>query len=430
MTEPGAEPLRKRRPAFGAAARVTAALALGLGGGIAAAGAAPGSWIAGLVGLLEAVGTLWFNAIRMPALLLIVALLISTVAAAEDVRRLGRLGRRAFLLFFVLLLAAAGASTLAGSWLMDRLELDPARAAALRAAADLDAAAVPGTLREAFLSLVPANPVKAAADGALLPLIVFSLFCGFAFTRLDREARELQVRFFRGLTDALLQVVRWVLLFAPLGVFALAFALGARLGLSALGAIGYYVAVLVGLLIAAGLLLALLGTVGGRASWRSWSRALLPGLAVAFSTRSSLAALPALLEGSRRDLRLPEAAAGFVLPLAAGTFKLAAAVAWPVGALFVGRLYGIELGPAQLAVLALGTVLLSASTLGVPSGGFLVQAPLYAAVGLPAEGLGVLLAIDTVPDLFRTAVNVTGYLSTASLLAAREDGRSERGEGA
>jgi proton glutamate symport protein len=146
--------------------------------------------------------------------------------------------------------------------------------------------------------------------------------------------------------------------------------------------------------------------------------AIAPALVIAFSSRSSLAALPVLITGVREKLRLPEPVIGVVIPLAASIFKFNAAITWALGAVFVGALYGVELHAAQLVTFGIGTVLLSLTTPGIPSGGFLVQAPLYLAVGLPPEGLGILIAVDLVPDVFKTAINVTGYAS-AAVIAGR-----------
>jgi proton glutamate symport protein len=164
------------------------------------------------------------------------------------------------------------------------------------------------------------------------------------------------------------------------------------------------------------------GAFGRVSIWR-FARAVLPAQVVAFSSRSSLASLPALVEGARDELGLPAEITGFVLPLSVSVFKLSAAIDWALGGLFVAHLYGITLGATQIAMLAAGSVVLSASTPGIPSGGLLIQAPLYAAVGLPVEGLGILIAVDTIPDMVKTAMNVTADLGVATIL-----GRSLRTE--
>jgi Na+/H+-dicarboxylate symporter len=156
-----------------------------------------------------------------------------------------------------------------------------------------------------------------------------------------------------------------------------------------------------------------------RTTLRKFSRALLPGQVVGFGSRSSLAALPALVQGANEHLNLPPAVVAFVLPLAVSVFKLTSAIYWIVGALFVGELYGITLSAGSIALVGTASILLNFSTPGIPSGGMLLQLPVYAAIGLPAEGIGILIALDTVPDMFKTALNVTADMATAVLVTPR-----------
>jgi len=163
----------------------------------------------------------------------------------------------------------------------------------------------------------------------------------------------------------------------------------------------------------------LLAVIGGRVSLAQFARAAFPAQAVAFTSRSSLAALPVMVEGARDQLHLPAEVTGFVLPLAVSTFKLSSPIYWTLGALFVGKLYGIDLAPAQLVSVGAAAIALNAATPGFPSGGLLIQAPLYPSIGLPVEGLGILIAIDAIPDMFKTAFIVTADLAVATVLARR-----------
>ena len=165
----------------------------------------------------------------------------------------------------------------------------------------------------------------------------------------------------------------------------------------------------------------------GRVPVRRFARAALPAQLIAFSSSSSIASLPALVEAADRGLGLPERVSGFVLPLAVSTFKLAAPVSWTVGALFVGWFYGIPLGVAELATVAFASIFLAFAAPGVPRGAFLMLTPLFLAIGLPAEGIGILIAVDAIPDLFATVLNVSGDL-VAAVLVAR--GSSESGPAA
>lgn len=395
------------------ALQVLLAFLTGLGAGIALPSEA-------ILGAVEPVGTLWINALRMPILPLIVMLTIAGIAKARDTREAGALTGRALLTFLVLLVVFTTIMTALAPLLLADLPLDPAATEALRASASSEAASGGAQLSVSgwLLSLIPTNPIKAAADGALLPLVFFALLYGLALTRMPDEVRTRQGEGAQGIADVLIMIIRWVLLLAPIGVFALAYGLGAKVGAPAAAAVARYLVVTSLAILVGGVLLGIITVVVGRVSPKVFIAAIAPALVIAFSSRSSLAALPVLITGVREKLRLPEPVIGVVIPLAASIFKFNAAITWALGAVFVGALYGVELHAAQLVTFGIGTVLLSLTTPGIPSGGFLVQAPLYIAVGLPPEGLGILIAVDLVPDVFKTAVNVTGFAS-AAVIAGR-----------
>jgi len=209
-------------------------------------------------------------------------------------------------------------------------------------------------------------------------------------------------------------VVRGILSLAPYGVFALAVPLALRLGTTALGAVAVYVVTVSALsliVIAAMYPLALLRGV----SLRQFARALAPAQGIAVSARSSLAALPALIDGASA-LGMPERVTGFFLPFSTSLFRLGAAVALPAGVLFIAALYGVDLTPAQLVIVGVTSALLTFSAPGIPGGSILIMAPVLLAVGLPVEGVGILLGVDTIPDMFRTTANVTGAMTAAVVL--------------
>lgn len=399
--------------------RVLLGLGLGLCVGLAIAALAPSadsSWMR-IVSVIEPIGTLWVNAIRMTVIPLIVPLLIVGVVESGDTRRIGSLALKSFGLFIAMLSVLALSTALVGPWIFQHLQLDPVSTAALRASAKVTIEpATQFRFIDWLTSLIPVNPIKAAADGALLPVVLFTLAFSFALSRTAEATRTTMVTIFRGISEAILILVRWILALAPVGVFALAVALGSRLGAAAIGAIGFYIAVCIGMMVVSFGFLYLMVGLGTRIPLRKFSRAVLPAQAVAFSSRSSLAALPALIGGARDQLQLSEEVTGFVLPLGVSAFKLTAAIYWLIGALLVARLYGLDLSTSQIATIAVASVILNASTPGIPSGGLLIQAPLYSAMGLPLEGLGVLIAIDTIPDMFKSMINVTADMVVATLL--------------
>jgi proton glutamate symport protein len=371
--------------------------------------------------LIEPLGTLWINAIRMPVLPLIVTLLIASIAGARDNRRIGALGVRTLAVMLALLSMFAIIMMPLAQFLLGGIEFDPASTASLREAARFDPALLTQvSLKEWLLSLVPNNPIRAAADGALLPLVIFSLAYGMALSRVSPVIRETHVQFCQGVSEAMITVIRWVVLVAPIGVFALSVSVGARLGAAAAGAIVVYIlACVVALSLAIALLYLIMWRVA-RVPLGVLGPALLPAQTIAFTSRSSLAALPVLLTEAPAKLGIPQSVAGFVLPLCASIFKPNSPITWPLGAVLVAQLYGVAFGGTNLVIFAIGCVILSLTVPGIPSGGFFVQAPLYLAVGLPPEGLGILIAVDFIPDLFKTLLNLTSYASTALLVAKYE----------
>jgi Na+/H+-dicarboxylate symporter len=401
--------------------RVLLALGAGLAGGIAVA-ASGSPKLLHAAEAIAPVGVVWINAIRMTVIPLLVALVITGVAGAADLRVIGRIGGRTLLVFLVLIAGVALAimplASLAFGLLPAQAGVRPALPpGAVEAAGQLASSGQDTGLGAWLVSLIPTNPVAAAANGAMLPLIVFSLLLAIAITRSSEATRQTLVGFFRALGDAMLVLVRWVVALAPIGVFALVLPLAARGGASVAGGMGFYVVVYtVGSLLAT-LLLYPVAVLWGRVPLRKFARAALPPQLVAFASSSSIASLPALVEAADRDLELPKQVSGFVLPLSVSIFHIAAPVSWTIGALFVGWFYGIPVGIPQLATVAFASVFLSFAGPGVPRGAFLMLTPLFLAIGLPVEGIGILIAVDAIPDLFSTVLNVTGDLTAAAVVA-------------
>ena len=400
--------------------RVLIALGAGLLGGILIA-------LSGNASLLRAadafvpIGTVWINAIRMTVIPLVVSLLITGVAGAADLRAIGRMGGRSLLTFFLLLLGTAivimPIGVAAFQLLGPNTSRPPLPAGAAEAAGQVASGGTPLGFGAWLTSLIPTNPVAAAADGAMLQLILFTLILALAIAKLPPEVRAPLLAVFRGLSEAMLVIVRWIVALAPLGVFALVLPLAARGGAGVAGAVGFYVVVYSLACILVILLLYPVVAAAAKLPIRQFGRAVLPAQSVAFASSSSLASLPALVEGAERELQLSPRVTGFVLPLAVSMFKLAAPVSWTIGALFIGWFYGIPLGLGSLATVAFASIFLAFAAPGVPRGAFLMLTPLFLAIGLPAEGIGILIAVDAIPDLFATVLNVTGDMAATAIVA-------------
>jgi Na+/H+-dicarboxylate symporter len=402
------------------AAQIVIGLLAGLGVGVAMAGWPAGQWF---VRTVEPIGTLFVNAIRMTVIPLVVAKLIVGVAGTSDERALRRLGFGAAALFFVTLFVAAAFAAVAGWPALAGLEIHPGIAAELRstaagasATASADIERVPGFWAW-LVSLVPPNPIAAGAEGAMLPIIVFSLALGAALTRVEAERRRVALQLFSAIGDAMVVLIRWVLLAAPIGVFALAVPLAARLGVAAAGALAYYIG-LVALCCTVFTVLVIYPAAVflGRTPLRAFARAAGPVQAVAMSSRSSLATLPVVIEEARDRLKLSDEITGFFLPFAAVLFRAGSVMGTTIGALFIARLYGVPLDTTQMAAVVATAVFATFGTPGMPSGSILVIVPVLLAARVPVEGFGVLLGVDTIPDMFRTTTNQTANLAAAAIL--------------
>jgi len=271
--------------------------------------------------------------------------------------------------------------------------------------------------RDWFVGLLPSNPVAAAADGAILPLVLFTVVFALAATHLAAEHRDRITAAADSIAKTVFVIVEWILAVAPIGVFALSLNLGARTGASIVGAVaGYIIATALLVLIATAALYPLVGLLS-RTSIRRFAKACAPVQAVGFSTRSSLASLPVMIEAAEGELHLPASASGLALPAAVAVFKFASPIVRLTGTLFIASLYGIDLGLWEMVSLMAGIAALSFYSPGIPSGALFVMAPLFQAFGLPIEGIGILIALDIVPDMFITMSNVTADLAVATIVS-------------
>lgn len=369
-----------------------------------------------VVAWLEPVGALWVNAIRMTVIPLLVSLLLAGITSSGT-GAVARIGGKAMAWFVALVAVSAALGGLFAPPLLAAFGTDAVQLPEVAAGAVETGPVTLPPFRDWFVGLLPANPVEAAAEGAILPLVLFTVVFGLAATRIQREQRELILRASEAVAKAMFVVVEWILAVAPVGVFALTLSLAAQTGASLVGAVvGFIVTAAVLVLIATVGLYPLVGIFGG-VSLRRFARACAPVQAVGFSTRSSLASLPVMMEEAEQTLELPDQVAGLVLPAAVSVFKYSSPVVRVTGTFFVASLFGVQLGLVEGATLVAGLGALSFYSPGIPSGGLFVMAPLYQAFGLPIEGIGILIALDIIPDMLITTSNVTADMAVAAILA-------------
>lgn len=359
------------------------------------------------------VGTLWLRALQMTIIPLVAALLVLGIVQLASAAKASAAARRMLLLVFGVLVAGGVITAALLPWLLTMVPV-PESASAFLAETPQEAQQVP-ELSDFLASLVAPNIVAAAAETAMLPLTIFFALFAVAITQLPEKQSETLLNFFHALANAMLQIIGWVLWLAPIGVFALALGVAARAGGGAFAALGHYILVVSAMggfvLIGAYILACVLG---GVSPWR-FAKAVLPAQAVAVSTQSSLASLPAMLDSSGR-LGLRQSTSEFVLPLAVAIFRATSPAMNLAVAIYVAHLSGVEISPTLLAggigvaiIISIGSVSLPGSISFVVSIG-----PIAIAMGVPVEPLALLVAVEMLPDIMRTLGNVTMNVAVTS----------------
>jgi proton glutamate symport protein len=394
-----------------------AALGAGLGLGLVLHGSqAP--WVEQLASALETIGGVWISVLKFTVVPLV---LTQALAAVMRTERLGTVGLKSLAVFLALLAAAATFTLLAAPSLIALYRVDPATIAALRAGVS-----VPDSVRDALGSgtevgdwlwgFVPTSLSRLFRGANFLLVLLATIAAGLIAKRLAGPRRAQLQRGTTRLADLAMLVVGWVLRVMPLGVLALSFGLALSAGGSAVGLMTFFVVLVSGLMLVFTALLYPATAIIAGIRIRRFAQAVGPAQLVAVSTRSSLASLPALVEGGRAR-GLPVAATGFVLPLAVATFKLSMAISHPFMLLFLAHAFGVPLGLDRIMVFVGTILLISFATLGIPGGNPGVSTlPAFVAAGVPVEGVLILDAVETIPDIFKTITNVTADMSAAAIV--------------
>ncbi len=352
-------------------------------------------------------GTLWLRGLQMTIVPLVAALLFTGIVGAVAAARAAGLTRRALGLIVAILTVSAVLGAVVTPLLLDLAPIPGAASAALQAGAPVAAAQVPG-FADFLDSLLARNIVAAAAQGAMLPLVVFIGLFALASTRLAPASGHMLAQLFEAIAGAMLVMIGWVLKLAPFGVFALALGLAATSGAAVFGALAHYIVVVSavgGIVLAAAYGLAVFGA--GIAPMR-FARAMLPAQSVAISTQSSLASLPAMIAACRA-LALRDATGELVLPLAVALFRATGPGMNMAVAIYVAHLSGVVLTPAALGAGVAVAAIVTYSTVSLPNALTFVASvgPIALAMGVPIEPLALLVAVEMLPDIVRTLGNVT-----------------------
>jgi Na+/H+-dicarboxylate symporter len=415
--------------------KITIGLALGavVGAAVNVLGFAAAPWWAdGALPFLNFVGNAFIRAITMIVIPLVAASLLLGVASLGDLGKLGRMGGKTVAYYMVTtaiaIIIGLGLASLIRPGSGINAESRDALAAEFseQAAGRLQLAAERPGVWDVLLNMIPNNPVAAAAQGNLLPLIVFIIIFAAAVTLIAPARREAILNFAGGVNDASMVIIDWIMRLAPYAVFALIAATISRFGLDVLQSLAVYAGVVV-----AGLLLHAFGTYGlmvallARINPLTFFRRIREVQLIAFSTSSSNATLPVTIEKAEQNLGVPNSVASFVLPLGATVNMDGTALYQGVATVFIAQVYGVVLGYDELLTIVLTATLASIGAAGVPSAGIITLILVLQSVGLAgqaAAGIALILGVDRILDMVRTAVNVTGDLSCAAFVARSEGG--------
>jgi Na+/H+-dicarboxylate symporter len=391
--------------------------------------AARTGWTTGVdaMGWLRPLGDAFIRAITMVVIPLVVASLIVGVASLGDLRTLGRLGGKT-LGYYLCTTAIAVTIGIAlsnivkpGSGLAEESKNQLLQEYAGSAAERLELAEQAPGLVNMLVEMIPRNPIAAAAEGDMLPLIVFTILFGAAASMLDADRKKALVGFFDAVNEVSMVIIHWIMLLAPYAVFALIAAVTARFGMDVLKSLAMYT-----LTVAAGLLIHAFGTyalsvrfLARRRLWDFYKR-IREAQILGFSTSSSNATLPITIQVAEEQLGTSTRVASFVLPLGATINMDGTALYQGVAVMFIAQVFGIDLSvPEQLTVVLTAT-LASIGAAGVPSAGIITLALVLRQAGVPETGIALILGVDRILDMLRTAVNITGDLSAAAFIARSE----------
>jgi Na+/H+-dicarboxylate symporter len=379
---------------------------------------------------LEPIGTAFIRLLTMIVIPLVIASLMVGAASLGDIRKLGRIGGKTFAYYMVTTALAVIVGLLISNLVQPGSRVDPATRDRLAAQFEHEAegrvglAAQAPSLKDLLLNMIPRNPVQAAADFDLLPLILFSIIFGAAVSLLPGEQKSAVLNFFDGINGASMVVIGWIMKIAPYAVFAIIAAVVAQFGLDLLRSLLIYT-----LTVVAGLALHCFGTIALLVRFAAgfspftFFKKLIPVEIFAFSTSSSSATLPVSIETAQNKLGISREVSSFVLPLGATINMDGTALYQAVAVMFIAQIYGLQLDMVGQATIVLTATLASIGTAGVPSAGLITLIVVLQSVGLGDKveaGIALILGVDRILDMLRTCVNVTGDLSCAAFVARTE----------
>ena len=371
-----------------------------------------------LNGVIDAGGKIFITLLKMLVVPLVFVSLVCGAASLGDTGSVGRLGGKTIGLY---LLTTAIAVSMA---MLIALTTDPGLGGESANQAQAATAFEPKTapsVKDTFINVVPGNPIAAMADGKMLQVILFALLFGLALSRAGTSGQKLRA-FFVDLNEVMMRLITMIIVLTPIGVFCLMTQLGATLGLAEIAKVAmYFATIVIALLAHAALVYPLLLKSLTGLSLLAFLAKMREPLLVAFSTSSSGATLPVTLRTVEHKLGVPNNVASFAVPLGATINMDGTAIMQGVATIFIAQFYGIDLGLTALLTVVLTATLASIGTAAVPGVGLITLTLVLDQVGLPVEGIALIIGVDRLLDMLRTAVNVTGDATVATIVASSED---------
>lgn len=370
--------------------------------------------------IAQPIGRLWLNALQMTIVPLVASLLIVGINQASDIAESGRVARRALIWIVTLLFLAGLGAAIAAPFILGFM---PHSEELMNTLASASTTIPPASSSDWTTTLIPTNVIAAASAGAIVPLVAFTLLFAFALTQIDDDRRKHIVGFFQGISDTIIVMVNWILWVGPLGVFALILPISAQAGSGVIKALGIYILMLCILYLSITGILYAIASIGKGEALLRYAKAILPAQVVAMSTQSSVASLPAMVNSSQ-TLGYPNQVTGLVLPLAVSLFRITSPIQYLGVVSFIAWAYGIDLSLTTIAICVSLSVIISIGSVGLPGQAIFMgtNLPVVQAAGLPVEPLGLLVAVDMIPDIFATLGNVTADLTVTSKVAKSEMG--------
>jgi len=376
---------------------------------------------------IKPIGTAFVSLISMVVVPLVFASLLVGTASLKDIRKLGRIGAKT-LVFYLCTTAVAitiglllANSLQPGAGVSEEARQNLMEAAGGSERLQMEPTAGEPSIKEVLLNIIPTNPVRAFVEGQMLQIIFFALLMGVCLTLIPLQRAQPVIGFFEGVNDVIVKMVHIIMKLAPYGVFALIAAVVADLGLGILVMlIKYAVVVVAGLLVHALIVYSSAIKIFSKLGVASFFRGIRPAQLIAFSSSSSSATLPVTMQCTQENLGVSRSVCSFALPLGATINMDGTAVYQGVSTVFLAQLYGMDLNIAQQLAIVLTATLASIGTAGTPGAGIVTLAIVLRSIGIPLEGIGMIMGVERILDMCRSVVNITGDASCAVVVAASE----------